>query len=550
LQELALAHLRPWRYDVLQRAMQRVRARPRSKARQLCQQVQEALDAAQLSARAAEREVTLPSLYRQMRDARASFAQICDQCALRIIAATPLECYTVLGVLHQRYKPLLGRFKDYIAIPKSNGYQSLHTELAGPPGITLQVQIRTEAMDLVAEHGVTAHWMHRAALRTAAPQGGAPAEDAPWLQSMLEIQHETSDAFEFWENIRAGLTEDAVYVFTPRGRVLALPHGATPIDFAYAIHTGIGDRAVGASINGEAAPLSQQLAGGDVVEIVTDPGARPQPDWLDFVRTGRARSHIRSQLKERAQSEIRVLGECLLMQALRAEGLPDVSEEQRAAVRDEVLRFAGKRTREELFDDIGTGRTSASVLARQMAVLLLGAGVRADAVTLTRERFGKRGGMERDAVPLDGSPDVRIHYARCCRPIPGDAVLGYLTPGEGLLVHTEGCPVAQELQRKDPERFIPVAWGEPRRPFTADIAVIVSNAVGVLAGVTAVLAEDGVDITRIHMDDDVSQQNVLEIDFTVAVKDLAHLQHILRHLRHTPSVQRAERCAPAPEKSA
>ena len=332
--------------------------------------------------------------------------------------------------------------------------------------------------------------------------------------------------------------------------MLALPQGATPIDFAYAIHTGIGDRAVGARINGEAVPLSRPLAGGDVVEIVTAAGSRTQPEWLDFVRTGRARSHIRSQLKERAQSEIRVLGECLLLQALRAEGLPDVSEEQRAAVRDDVLRFAGKRTREELFEDIGAGRTSASVLARHIAVLLLGAGIRADAITLTRERFGKQGGMERDAVPLDGSPDVRIHYARCCRPIPGDAVLGYLMQGEGLVVHTEDCPVAQELQRKDPERFVPVAWGEPQRAFAADITVTVNNAVGVLAGVTATLAADGVDITRIHMDDDVSQQDVLEIDFTVAVQDFAHLQDILRHLRRTPSVQRAERCAPAPEKSA
>lgn len=551
LQELAMRHMRPWRYAVLQRAVQRARARPRAVSQQICQRVQEALDAAHLNVRVTEREWTMPSIYRLMRDARLSFAQLSDQCPLRIIAATPLECYTVLGVLHQLYKPLLGRFKDYIAIPKSNGYQSLHTELAGPPGITLHVQIRTEAMNLVAENGITAHWMHRASQRSAAvPQGGAPVEDASWLQSMLEIQHETSDAFEFWENIRAGLTEDAVYVFTPRGRVLALPQGATPIDFAYAIHTGIGDRAVGARINGEAVPLSRPLAGGDVVEIVTAAGSRPQPEWLDFVRTGRARSHIRSQLKERAQSEIRVLGECLLLQALRAEGLPEVTEEQRAAVRDDVLRFAGKRTREELFEDIGAGRTSATVLARQMAVLLLGAGMRADAITLSRERFGQHNGLEHDAVQLDGSPDVRIHYARCCRPVPGDAVLGYLAQGEGLAVHAEHCPVVQELQRKDPERFVPVAWGEPQRAFAADITVTVNNAVGVLAGVTAALAADGVDITRIHMDDDVSQQDVLEIDFTVAVQDFAHLQDILRHLRRTPSVQRAERCAPAPEKSA
>ena len=545
LQELALAHLRPWRYSVLQRAVQRARARPRAASHQICQKVQQALEAAHLAARASERARSLPTLYRLMREQRLTFASLSDQCPLRIIASTPLECYAALGVLHQIYKPLPGHFKDYIAIPKSNGYQSLHTELAGPPGITLHVQIRTEAMDLVAENGVAAHWMHRASRRTAPQEEGAAAEEAPWLQSMLEIQHETSDAFEFWENIRAGLTEDAVYVFTPRGRVLALPQGATPIDFAYAIHTGIGDRAVGARINGEPVPLNRPLAGGDVVDIVTAAGSRPQPEWLEFVRTGRARSHIRSQLKERAQTEIRALGERLLDQALRAEGLPDVSAEQRATVRDEVLRFAGKRTREELLEDIGAGRTSASVLARHAAVLLLGAGItRADPLTLTRERFAQQDGLAHDAVSLDGAPDVRIHYARCCRPIPGDAVLGYLAQGEGLAVHAESCPVVQDLQRKDPGRFVPVAWGEPVRPFAADIVVTVSNAVGVLARVTAALAGDGVDISRIHMDDDVSQQNVLEIAFTIAVQDLTHLHDILHHLRRTPSVQHAERSAP------
>ena len=508
--------------------------------------MQDALDAAHLTARVGEHKVALPSIYRQMREARLSFAHVCDQYTLRVIAASRVECYTVLGVLCQLYKPLPKSFKDFIAIPKSNGYQSLHAELAGPHRMTLLVQIRTEAMDLMAEHGVTAHWMHRASRRAAASQDGASAEDAPWLRSMLEIQHETSDAFEFWENIRAGLSEDAVYVFTPRGRVLALPQGATPIDFAYAVHTDIGDRAVGARINGEVVPLSHPLAGGDVVQIDTVPGARPQPEWLDFVRTGRARSHIRSQLKERAAAEMRALGERLLEQALRAEGLPEVSEEQRAVVRADVLRFAGKHTREELFEDIGAGRTSASVLARHAAVLLLGTGVRADAITLTRERFGQHGsGMEHDAVQLDGSPDVRIHYARCCHPVPGDGVLGYLTPGEGLVVHTEACPVVQELHHKNPERFVPVAWGEPVRTFAADIIVTVSNGVGVLARVAAALADAGVDITRIRMDDDVSQQNVLEIDFTIAVQDLTHLQRILQLLRRTPSVQRAVRRAPA-----
>ncbi len=547
LQELALRFTHPWRYDVLRRAMHNARARSSSAIAQLCAQVQAAFAAAQVQAGISVHERTLPSVYRRMREGgRKTLAQVSDQHVLHVIASSPQQCYAALGVLHQLFKPVPGRFKDYIAMPKSNGYQSLHTELLGPKGTTLYVHIRTAAMNSVAESGIAAHWMQRS-IAAAAVNSGEAAE-SQWMQSMLDIQSESRDPQDFWEDIRAGLAADTVYVRTPRGRVLALPQGATPIDFAYAVHTGVGDRATGAQINGEPVPLSRPLHNGEVVEILTTAGSRPKAEWLQFVRTGRARARIRSQLREREQAEMRALGERLLAQALRAEGLPHIDEERRVALREEVLHFAGKRTREELFADIGAGHISASVLARHIAMQLRQSGVQADALTLTLARYGAgSSGMahEEDAVLLDGAPDVRIRYARCCRPIPGDAVLAYLEHGEGLVVHTERCPAAGELRRKDSGRLVPVTWDEPQRLFAADIVVTVSNGVGVLARVTAALADDGVDITRIHMDDDVSQQGVLEIEFTVTVQDLTHLEDILRHLRRTPSVQRAVRRAPS-----
>jgi len=324
LQDLSFRHLKPWRYSVLAKALARARQRRGDLIQKVQQELQSALAGAGLNARIVGREKTLYSLYRKMDGKRQSFAQVNDLYGVRIILPRVLDCYTGLGVLHQMYKPVPGRFKDYIAIPKVNGYQSLHTTLVGPASVNIEFQLRTEPMDLVAEAGVAAHWLYKAGLAGNRPDGELGTQ---WLQSLLDIQNETRDAAEFWDHIKVDLFPDSVYVFTPRGQIMALPQGATTVDFAYAIHSNVGDHTVAAKVNNEQVPLRTELRNGDVVEIITAPVSRPNPAWLGFVRTGRARSRIRSHLKSLAQDESRVLGEKLLAQALRAEVMLDLAGE-------------------------------------------------------------------------------------------------------------------------------------------------------------------------------------------------------------------------------
>ncbi|HQQ54164.1 MAG TPA: RelA/SpoT family protein, partial [Ottowia sp.] len=309
LQDLSFRHLKPWRYSVLAKALARARQRRGDLMQKLQHDLQAALADVGLNARIVGREKTLYSLYRKMDHKRQSFAQVNDLYGVRIILPRVLDCYTGLGVLHQMFKPVPGRFKDYIAIPKVNGYQSLHTTLVGPASINIEFQLRTEPMDLVAEAGVAAHWLYKAGLAGHTPDGELGTH---WLQSLLDIQNETRDAAEFWDHIKVDLFPDSVYVFTPRGQIMALPQGATTVDFAYAIHSNVGDHTVAAKVNNEQVPLRTELRNGDVVEIITAPVSRPNPAWLGFVRTGRARSRIRSHLKSLAQDESRVLGEKLL----------------------------------------------------------------------------------------------------------------------------------------------------------------------------------------------------------------------------------------------
>ena len=316
LQALAFRHLKPRRYVVLAKAVHKARQRRRDLIQKVQAEVLAALTDAGLTAHIIGREKTLYSIYRKMDDKHLSFAQVNDLYGVRVVLPNTISCYTALGLLHQLYKPVPGRFKDYIAIPKVNGYQSLHTTLVGPASINIEFQIRTEAMDLVAESGVAAHWLYKAGKTEGGDELGTK-----WLQSLLDIQNETRDATEFWEHIKVDLVPDAVYVFTPKGQIMALPQGATVVDFAYAIHSNVGDHAVGAKVNGEQVPLRSELANGDVIEIITAPVSTPNPAWLGFVRTGRARSKIRSHLKSLAHDESRELGEKLVAQALRAEGL-------------------------------------------------------------------------------------------------------------------------------------------------------------------------------------------------------------------------------------
>jgi guanosine-3',5'-bis(diphosphate) 3'-pyrophosphohydrolase len=544
LQELSFRHLRPWRHSVLAKAVAKARSRRRDLIQKVQREVEAAFGEAQLSVRIAGREKTLYSIYRKMEDKHLSFAQVTDIYGFRLIVLNVISCYTGLGILHQMYKPLPGKFKDHIAIAKLNGYQSLHTTLVGPASVNVEFQLRTEAMHVVAESGVAAHWLYKAADPSSA---GNDRLGTKWLQSLLDIQDETRDATEFWDHVKVDLFPDAVYVFTPKSQIMALPRGATVVDFAYAIHSNIGDHTSAARINGDQVPLRTELKNGDVVEVITAPVSTPNPAWLGFVRTGRARSKIRHYLKTLAHAESEGLGEKLLAQALRAEGLgrlpADDGEHQ--PIWDKLLRFTGSRTRSELLIDIGLGKRVASIVAKRLMALLAERGEKPDALMLSRERFTAHETVSQGAVTLDGSENSSVRFALCCRPIPDDPIVGYLGHGEGLVVHTEACGVGQRLRYKDSERFFAVEWSdEPVRTFETRILVTVRNDKGMLARVASTLTAAEADITHVEMADETPQE-LLDLRFVVAVRDHAHLEAVLRAVRRTTSVLSATRVVPA-----
>ena len=535
LQELSFSHLRPWRHAILSKAVAKARGRRRDLIQKVQREVEAAFAATGMRVKIAGREKALYSIYTKMDEKHLSFAQVTDIYGFRLLVPTVSDCYTALGTLHQLYKPVPGKFKDHIAIAKLNGYQSLHTTLVGPSGVNVEFQMRTQAMHLVAESGVAAHWLYK----VNSPEGATPDRmGTQWLQSLLDIQDETRDAAEFWDHVKVDLFPDAVYVFTPKSQIMALPRGATVVDFAYAIHSNVGDRTMAARINGESVPLRTELKNGDVVEVVTAPVATPNPAWLSFVRTGRARSKIRHHLKNMEHAESENLGEKLLSQALRAEGIEKFPDDDPAyqTIWDKLLRFTGNKSRADLLTDIGLGKRIANIVAKRMVNLLAENGQRPDALLLTRERFMTQESASLGALTLDGSGNASVKFAPCCRPIPGDPIVGYLGRGEGLVVHMSECPVATKLQNKDSERFIGVEWAdEPVRPFETEIVVTVTNGKGVLARVAASLATAEADIVHIDMGEEGAQE-VTDLRFLIAVRDLTHLATALRNLKRTPSV--------------
>ncbi len=544
LQDLSFRHLRPWRYQVLSKAVTKARNRRRDLIQKVQREVEAAFEAVGMKVRIAGREKTLHSVYRKMDEKHLSFAQVTDIYGFRVIVPSVVDCYTALGILHQMYKPVPGKFKDHIAIPKLNGYQSLHTTLVGPSGVNVEFQMRTEAMHVVAESGVAAHWLYKAS-----DPDSATAErlGTKWLQSLLDIQHETRDAAEFWDHVKIDLFPDAVYVFTPKSQIMAMPRGATVVDFAYAIHSDVGDRTVAARINNEQVPLRTELKNGDVVEVVTAPVSTPNPAWLGFVRTGRARSKIRHHLKTLAHAESQELGLKLLAQALRAEGIENLPEDNAEThpIWEKLLRFTGNRSRAELLTDLGLGKRIASIVAKRLMTLMAEGGEKPNALLMTRERYTAHESVSQGSVMLDGSENASVQYAPCCRPIPGDNIVGYLGRGEGLVVHVAECAVARRLQHKDSERFIAVEWSDdPVRTFETSLMVTVTNDKGVLARVAAALASAEADITHLDMGNEAAQ-DATDMRFLIAVRDQSHLDAVLRNVKRTASVLRARRILPA-----
>ncbi|MDO9250980.1 MAG: bifunctional (p)ppGpp synthetase/guanosine-3',5'-bis(diphosphate) 3'-pyrophosphohydrolase [Hydrogenophaga sp.] len=545
LQDLAFRFLHPWRYEILSKALNKSRNRRKDLIARVQGEVESAFRKFGLSVRTMGREKTLYSVYRKMDSKHLSFSQVTDIYGFRIVVPELSDCYTGMGVLHQLYKPLPGKFRDYVAIPKVNGYQSLHTTLIGPFGTNIEFQLRTHAMDVVAESGVAAHWLYKAS----EPNSDTSQRlGTQWLQSLLDIQQETHDASEFWDHIKIDLFPDAVYVFTPKSKIMALPRGATVMDFAYAIHSGVGNRAVAARINGEQRPLRTELNNGDIVEIITGDNAEPNPAWLSFVKTGRARSKIRHHLKTLAQEKSNELGERMLGQALRSEGIATLPTEDGPykTTWEKLLRFTGNKSRSELLSDIGMGKRIASMVGKKLAVLLSETGLKPDALLISTERYasGEDESVSQGVVSLDGSEGLSVQYASCCKPIPGDRIVGYLGRGEGLTVHAEDCPTGRRLLTRDSERFLQVEWAdEPVRPFETMVLVTVTNGKGVLARVASAIAAAEADITHVDMGDEPAQ-TATDIRFSISVRDRQHLADVLRSLKRTTSVLKAQRFKP------
>ncbi len=513
MQELAFAHLYPLRYRVLAKATKSARGNRHQVVGNILREIKNCLSAAGINAEVTGREKHLYSIYKKMLEKNLSFSQVLDIYGFRLVVENASACYLALGALHSLYKPVPGKFKDYIAIAKVNGYQALHTTLIGPFGMPLEIQIRTRDMHRVAEAGVAAHWMYKT---SDANINELQQKTHTWLQSLLDIQSESGDAAEFLEHIKVDLFPDEVYVFTPKGRIMALPRGATAVDFAYAVHTHIGNRCVATKINHEPAPLRTELKNGDRVEIITAPHANPNPAWLNYVKTGKARSHIRHFLKTMHYEESSDLGEKLLNQALRAlnTDLIDVGKEQW----EKLLREITAKSRTELFADIGLGKRLAAVVARRLLA--------ASEQSLAEVNAGP--------IVIRGSEGMAVQFAKCCRPIPGDPIIGSIKKGQGILIHTHDCPTAAK-SRTDPDKWLDVEWApEVTRPFDVGIHLTVKNQRGVLAKVAGAIAAEGANIDNVIMDEERGAYT--EMHLTVQVADRQHLARIKRNVRHIAEV--------------
>ncbi|MBU3586487.1 bifunctional (p)ppGpp synthetase/guanosine-3',5'-bis(diphosphate) 3'-pyrophosphohydrolase [Polynucleobacter sp. 31A-FELB] len=541
LQDLSFRYSMPMRFRVIEGAVKRARGNRKEMVEKILQNARMAFAKADLEVDLQGREKTLFSIYNKMRSKHLSFSQVLDVYAFRVTVHSIDECYRALGILHALYKPMPGKFKDYIAIPKLNGYQSLHTTLLGPSGVPVEFQIRTSDMHAVAEAGVAAHW----AYKDGTPDMSEVQNRAhQWLQSLIDIQDSSGDSQEFLEHVKIDLFPDAVYVFTPKGQIRALPRGATALDFAYSIHSDVGNTCVAVKINGMQLPLRSELKNSDIVEVVTSANSQPNPGWLAFVRTGKARASIRHSLKTKHYAESLQLGERLLASALRQQGVdagllsPEIWEK--------LLHWTGDKTREEACVNIALGRRSPQELAIRLKILIddeggseqmrLGA---ADWVSPQQEITSHH--HQRQAILVDGREGNSISFQTCCHPIPGDNIIGYLGKGEGLQVHTNDCPVALRMLSKDSDKWVEVEWGkEVNREFEVDLAIDTRQGKGVLARVASSVTAADSNIMNVSMDDRY-KEDAVTIRFTIQVSDRLHLSKVMRSLRTNHDVMRVTR---------
>jgi len=523
LEDLSFKYLYPTRYSVLSKAVMAARGNRREVVSKILDAINLRLKEHHLNAQVQGREKHLYGIYQKMKTKSLEFAEVLDIYGFRVLVDDLPACYQALGVLHGLYKPIPGKFKDYIAIPKANGYQSLHTTLFGPYGTPIEVQIRTAEMHKIAEAGVASHWLYKT---TETPIADLHQKTHQWLQSLLESLSQSGDSVEFLEHLKVDLFPDEVYVFTPKGKIMALPRGATPVDFAYSVHTDIGNRCVAAKVNFELVPLRAQLHNGDRVEIITAPHANPNPAWLGFVETGKARSQIRHFLKTMHFQESASLGERLLNQTLSAFGLK--AQNIDAARWDKLLKDTGAKSRDEILTDIGLGRRLNIVIAHQLA------------------RGSEPGAQEippSGPFTILGTEGMAVQFGKCCMPIPGDPIIGVIKSDQGLVIHTHDCATLRK-GRGSADKWLDVVWDKNiNRSFNVNIKLIVANQRGVLAKAAAAIAEAESNIENVHF---ANEGEYTTLYFTLQVNNRLHLANAMRRLRKIPEVIRIARVKNVP----
>jgi GTP diphosphokinase / guanosine-3',5'-bis(diphosphate) 3'-diphosphatase len=519
LQDLSFKYLHPNRFAVLSKALKVARGNRREVVSKIQEAVRQRLAENNIQAEVKGREKHLFGIYQKMQAKSLAFSQVLDIYGFRVLVNDVNSCYIALGLLHGMYKPIPGKFKDYIAIPKANGYQSLHTTLFGPFGTPIEVQIRTVEMARIADAGVASHWLYKTGDM---PINELHVKTHQWLQSLLESLSQSGDSVEFLEHLKVDLFPDEVYVFTPQGKILALPRGATAVDFAYSVHTDIGNRCVACKVNFELVPLRTELKNGDSVEIITASHAHPNPAWLGFVVTSKARGQIRHTLKTMHLDESATLGERLLNQALNSLGLKisDIDD----ASWEKLIKESSSKTRNDIYADIGLGRSLNTVIARKLARVT--------------EDSSLQNAASKGIITILGNEGMAVQFGKCCMPIPGDPIIGVIKSGQGLVIHTHDCLVLRK-GRAASDDWLDVVWDKNiNKMFDVSIKLIVANQRGVLAKVATAIADAESNIENVNFS---SEGEYTALYFTLQVNHRIHLANVMRNLRLIPEVIRITR---------
>lgn len=523
LEDLAFRYIHPLRYKTIHKAILSARGNRKEVVGKILDDINTKLKGFKIKATVSGREKNESSIHRKMIKKHTSFSQINDIYAFRVIVEDEKDCYLALGALHSLYKPIAGKFKDYLAIPKANGYQSLHTTLFGPFGTPLEVQIRTESMHNLAEAGVAAHWLYKT---NDSHITQLQQQTNQWLKKLLEIQSDESDSLEFLEHLKIDLFPDEVYVFTPKSKILALPKGSTVIDFAYAVHSDVGNHAVAAKINQTLVPLREEIVTGDHIEVMTAPLAKPNPAWLNFVITGKARSQIRGYLRNAESNDLIILGYSMLNNALKAFRIdPDSIKKKHW---DKLILDYHLKSKDDVLVDIALGKKVNVMVAHQLTNIMDGV------------KKAKSQSKFLDVITIKGSDDMAIELASCCHPIPGDPILGYINKDRGLIIHTHDCSTIKKYNL-DPERWVDVEW-EPNSDilYKVSLSVLVANETGMLAKMASAIAVASSNIENVSVEES-DGSNFVSINFVVQVKNRLHLAEVIRSLRKITKVSRISR---------